>query len=275
MSEHYKPIGGMFPGVRGSTKTGGTDESANKLVILNDEGLLDSSMFPDDIKEAGSVVEDLEEEVRNRIQGDEDLASAVEAEATSRRNGDVNLDAKISSVERSANAAISNLDSRLSETSQMALTAAGTANVANGKADELRADVGDKGQLWIDETIVEALNSVHGGVVSVNTYISMQLRDELDRIEGDVADLKSGSSGQSSQIDAIQSQLSIVNSNVSGLQASLAGIQQQLSRLSDAVEQQRNLVDSINTTVRTLNTKVSDLDRRVTALEEIVEPSNY
>lgn len=274
MSEHYKPIGGMFPGVRGSTKVGGTEESASKLVILNDEGLLDSSMFPDDVKEAGSVVGELEQEVRNRVQGDEKLASAVEAEATSRRNGDVNLDARISSVDRSASTAISDLDARLSETSQTASAAAGTANMANSKADELRTDVGDKSQLWVDETIVEALNSVHGGVASVNTYIAMQLRDELDRIEGDVADLKSGSSGQTSQIAAIRSQLSTVNSNVSELQASLFSIQQQLNRLSDAVEQQTNLVNSINTAVRTLNTKVSDLDRRVTALEEIVEPSN-
>lgn len=265
MSDHYKPIGGMFPGVRGSTKTGGTDEFANKLVMLNDEGLLDSSMFPDDVKKAGSVVEDLEEEVSSRIQGDEELAAAVEAEATSRRNGDVNLDARISGVERSANAAISNLDSRLSETSQTALTAAGTANVANGKADDLRADVGDKGQLWVDETIVEALNSVHAGVVSVNTYISMQLRDELDRVEGDVADLKSGSSGQSERIASIESSVRELNSAIMMVQTSITSLSQQVSDLRNNTSQQFNMIAA----------QISDLDRRVTNLEEQVPPSNY
>ena len=272
MSDHYKPIGGMFPGVRGSTKIGGTDESANKLVILNDEGLLDSSMFPDDIKEAGSVVEDLEEEVRNRIQGDEELASAVEAEATSRRNGDVNLDARISSVERAANARIDTVDGKVDE---LSATVGGSDSGIIKDIADIKSDVSSvESEVSSLETTVGDQN---GGLVKEVAGLSVDLSSVESRItdaEAAIDEIESGSSGQSERIAALQSQILVLNSTVGTLQTVIGDLTEQIRTLGNSVSQQGSLVNSLNTQVHTLSTSVSDLDRRVTALEEIVEPSN-
>jgi chromosome segregation ATPase len=253
----------MFPGVRGSTKTGGTDESANKLVILNDEGLLDSSMFPDDIKEAGSVVEDLEEEVRNRIQGDEDLASAVEAEATSRRNSDVNLDARISGVERSANARITELEKAVGPNQSWNVDGL-VENVKNlqvGLGDTNSRVNGAFGEIQRLDGAVTGLDSRVGG----NTADIGSLEDRVSDTEEDIAEIKSGASGQEGQIDNLISQIRTISMDISNLQSSINGIGNQISSLRSDMEYQVGL----------LNNKISALDRRVTALEEIVMPSNY
>lgn len=263
MSEHYKPIGGMFPGVRGSTKTGGTDESANKLVILNDEGLLDSSMFPDDIKEAGSVVENLEEEVRNRVQGDEELASAVEAEATSRRNGDVDLDARISSVERAANARIDTVDGRVDE---LSATVGGSDSGIIKDIADIKSDISSvESEVSSIETTVGDQNS---GLVKAADDLSRGLAAIDDRVtaaESDIADLKSGSSGQSEQIASIESSVRELNSAIMMVQTSITSLSQQVSDLRNNTSQQFNMIAA----------QISDLDRRVTNLEEQIPPSNF
>ena len=84
MDNRFKPIGGMFQGVRGSTDIGGSPKSAAKLVKLNQDGVVDNSCLPGGVRKAASVAEDLEKETADRIEGDLDLGTRLDShESTS------------------------------------------------------------------------------------------------------------------------------------------------------------------------------------------------
>lgn len=82
MDKRFKPIGGMFQGVRGSTSVGGSAKYAGKLLKLDANGKVDDSVLSESVRQASSVAEDLEEEKRVRAAADTALSERQEGYET-------------------------------------------------------------------------------------------------------------------------------------------------------------------------------------------------
>lgn len=246
MSDHYKPIGGMFPGVRGSTKTGGTGESANKLVMLNGAGLLDDSMFSDSIKNAERLEGDLEDERRSRTYEDAKLLSYISNEASSRQNSDINLAGEISRVERDASTRMDSIEESI---------------------ETLSSTVGDEESGLVKD--VASLNTAMSETESEIGSIKANIGDDSSGIVKRIDDLESATSSVAFRVDSAERDIDQLEDDLSSASSSLTAVQNQLLTMSQ-------LITNLGNDITTLIQRTNSLDSRVSRLERyIVDPSNY
>jgi len=250
MDNRFKPIGGMFQGVRGSTVEGGSAKHASKLVKLNGSGLVDVSCLPEGVKEASKLAADLEAEISARKEGDIDLSlrqetyeSAVAAKFDQVDAGlldnahDIGcLSEKQSDDMSSVNGRFDSVESRVSNVEDQ----------SDRNSDDISA-LGNR--VSGDETRVQSLE---GSVASLD--------GRMDTAESEISQLRRVSDSIASDISTVMTQVSTWVNGLNDLTRDMAGVKSELAAFEEST---RGQFDTVTMAINDLNQRISDLYKRL------------
>lgn len=250
MDKRFKPIGGMFQGVRGSTSTGGAQKYADKLVKLNKLGIVDDSCLSEDIRAAGSLSEDLQNEAAERRDADASLGERLgelenahheavddlEAKTSELKDGLDALDARESGDKAEIDSSVHDLSLR-------------TSSVEN-EVSECKNDISDA------ENEITRLNSSVLDVSSRTTSLSRQVESssgEILRLQGQLSDI-------ATLLNTISEQMLSWASNLVTLSTDLASLKNDFENFKNTSEQK---FDTVDEEISTLETKVDAIYDRI------------
>lgn len=256
MDKRFKPIGGMFQGVRGSTTKGGSAKYAGKLLKLDADGKVDDSVLSDSVRQASSVAEDLEEEKRVRAAADTALSERQESYET-------------------ASAA------RLSELATLLAAVQDAIDVLAGKEDGDIAGVNaDIGAIQHRTTALENASTTQAGQISTLQAASTALDNALTALRSRVAALELSVNGDAShsgliqavaELNAVYNTLNAAVTTLNGqmtewvnamttLRAELTGVETDLSSYKESTDIRLQGIDS---SMASLSAKVDEIYDRL------------
>lgn len=250
MDKRFKPIGGMFQGVRGSTSVGGSVKYAGKLLKLDKNGKIDDSCLSESVQEASHVAEELEEEKRVRAEADTSISERQEQYETSTDGRISALDSAIAAVEDS----VSNLD--------------------NKEADDVSGIQADISVLENRTTAVEQASQTHAGQIAVLQTAVSGIDGAVTAIGGRVSALERSVNGDGTPNSGLLADVSKLNSSFSELNASIMTLSANLdtwvnaltvlqSDITDVKSDLSSYKSSTNTRLQEIDSAISSLDSKV------------
>lgn len=256
MDKRFKPIGGMFQGVRGSTSVGGSAKYAGKLLKLDANGKVDDSVLSESVRQASSVAEDLEEEKRVRAAADTALSERQEGYET-------------------ASAA------RLSELATLLAAVQNAVDALAGKeAGDIAGANADISALQNRATALENASTTQAGQISTLQAASTALDNALTALRSRVAALELSVNGDASHsgliqavadLNAVYNTLNAAVTTLNGqmtewvnamttLRAELTGVETDLSSYKESTDIRLQGIDSA---ISSLNDKVDEIYDRL------------
>lgn len=223
MDNRFKPIGGMFQGVRGSVaKSTGADD-AKKLLILNDDGKVDLSALYDNIKNAGELSNRLNDEIDARTLQDNIHTTEIESikdrmsNALTSIDGNFNvLSTKIDSNQESAEEKFLNIDAVLDNVGS-SITSINT-EISSIKSDLSSAtssisELSDR----LTNTNIE-VETLKGNIDSTNNNVE-DLTEKVEKLQNDVNNQATSLATVSGELAGIVNRLVTLENNISVLES--------------------------------------------------------
>ena len=209
--KRYKPIGGMFQGVRGSTTTSSGSSDKGMLVKLNDEGKVDPSCLvdPESMTEGLRLLSERLNEIALRVSSfqtkvnnlnssistvrqdfsaaDTSLNNKISTEKTERQNADSQINAKIGSdtAENTILYRISRLESTVSAIDltrfqEVVQQLANTVQTVSGNYAAIVAKIGNE---QTEGTILYRLSVLEDDIETLDRAIN-DLEERVEALEG-------------------------------------------------------------------------------------------
>lgn len=248
--QRFKPIGGMFQGVRGSTATGGEGKFAGKLVMLNGDGLVDESCFPEDVRQAATVAEDLAEETRQRREEDDVIRSQYD----SRLSGVDTALGRIGSDVASIREDVSGLEADLGRTAQE------LSEVATNFAEFSEKTEGDISAL--EERVSSAEATLNTAMHDISDLaLGLQNADEdLENHAREIDELKSNSGVVATQLANLLEQLTSYANSIAAVTTGFEAIKAQFDELRDSTDSR---FETVGQQINDLNVKVDAIYKQI------------
>ena len=246
----FKPIGGMFQGVRGSTAVSSGENDAKKLVMLDENGEIDDSCLNPGLREAGSLRTDLDNEVFDRRQGDNELLHGLE-----------DLDQKID--ERTVS--LGNLIATLSGTVDANKREADDGlSAANSRIDDNSGDISSQG---------DAISSMTGDIAAIRADLEDQAR-EISNLRNEVSEETSRVDGAEREILTMSESLERNNRLLESVSASLASVGNTLlditTRLVTDEQAIKTVQEYVVTKMNAIQAVQQTFDDRLSEIEDIL-----
>lgn len=250
MDKRFKPIGGMFQGVRGSTSVGGSAKYAGKLLKLDANGKVDDSVLSESVRQASSVAEDLEEEKRVRAAADTALSERQEGYET-------------------ASAA------RLSELATLLAAVQNAVDALAGKeAGDIAGVNADVSALQNRATSLENASSTQAGQISTLQAASTALDNALTALRSRVAALELSVNGDASHSGLIQA-VAELNAVYNTLNAAVTTLNGQMTEWVNAMTTLRAELTSVETDLssykESTDIRLQGIDSSISSLNDKVD----
>jgi len=253
MDGHFKPIGGMFQGVRGSTAVSSGPADAKKLVMLDGNGKIDFSCLDDDLRDAKGVSERLDEEIQERREADlelknglSSLSDTVDEDRRQSSERDDILQNQIDSNHESETSSIAALAESLSDT--------------NASLSEARSDISSLGTGL--ESATEAIGSLNDGMSSIRSDI-VGIKSDIDGMETTLSQVSSDLDRNNLLLDDVKTTLARTSVSLLDLTTRLVTDEQAIKTLQEYVVVKFNSaetrLDIVEQDIQTIKDVLKDL----------------
>jgi chromosome segregation ATPase len=238
----FKPIGGMFQGVRGSTSVGGNKIYKGQLVKLDARGLIDSSCLDAEFTDIAEKLAGLIEEVNTiKIADIQDLNSrmsdvenSIQQETDNRNNAIAELGAELRAKNESQDVIITESKARIDTLESEALRF--QENISQNARD------------------IESLKSLTLGHTSEINSLSSKLTTVVDTYIP----------GISTNVDTLSNNLQLLSAETTRLSSDLTLYHDDLNKY---ITQLTELKSNYDTTTSNNNATFETINQRLTALE--------
>jgi len=256
MDKRYKPIGGMFQGVRGSTVKGGGG-NASKLLKLDANGYIDISCLTDDLDAVVSGFRELKnlvDAINVTYASTSDLGSL----ANELRAKDSTL-----SANKADKTTVTTLTTRVAtcETLSEAAKAASDVATANVAAMQLQVDTLASLSSVVDELYASVNDSEYNGIRTAQEQGDADLQRQLDSL---AASTRTSITAVESSVGLLSESIGSLGTTITTLNTSVATLSNNLSALQvvvsgESADDRNSLVYRTNT----LETKISTLETEI------------
>jgi len=252
----FKPIGGMFQGVRGSTDVGGAKKYAGKLVKLNSEGIVDETCLPPDVARAADLSHRLDVEIEERTEGDLALSGRI---TDLGRVVDSNYDGLSASIGDTA-ARLQALDER----------EAGDIASVTGEIDgvKTRMDAAERG-IQDNAHSISDINNAISDLVDAETSLRARIAALETSVNGDdthkglvekVSDLNLAYNRLDAAVTTLNGELASWATNLSNLLQEVQNMKQDMDAYKDSTDTHLGEIDD---EISSINAKIEEIYNRL------------
>ena len=241
----------MFQGVRGSVMKANGPVDAKKLVMLNEAGVIDDSCLTEDLRSAGTLRHDLDEEIQIRGENDLRLDAAIEKLDKKVDQNKTNVDEEIAQLRNRAVEDEQEYRNGISANSESISGINGEISSINGQISTISGQI---------STISSNLSSVSSDLT--NTKVDLQnLTSTVSSTAAEVQELSDTVTDNNRLLDKVTTQLAETSTTLLDLTTRLVTDEQAIKTLQEYVVAR----------VNGLQAQISSLDERIGELENILK----